>query len=95
MSAYTRPRYAVRLSNPDRRIGDVVNVAVYDRIFCADGHPLGDALVSECECEIVEIGAYWSDQPHGRSGRWYAVSPIEPLPRPSRADRAIVLGGAV
>ena len=82
----------VKIPNPDLNVGQVINVAVCDRITDSAGHPLGDALVGTADCTILSVGAHWSDQPRGMTGRWYDVEPFLPIGSPRFPATERILG---
>ena len=47
----------VKLGNADRKIGDRVNIAICERIYDRDGHPLSDGIVGSVDAVILSIGA--------------------------------------
>ena len=82
----------VKLGNADRAVGLLVNVAVCERIFDGAGHPLSDSIVGAVDAIITSVGSYWSDQPHGESGRYYDVLALGLLPTPRTLGATIILG---
>ena len=82
----------IKIPNTDLCVGQIVTVAVCDRICDADGSPLGDTLVGTADCRILSVGAHWSDQPRGLAGRWYDVEPLMPIGGPRLPATERILG---
>ena len=82
----------VKIQNPDLSVGQIINIAICDRIMDDDGRPLGDALVGTADCRILSVGSHWSDQPHGQAGRWYDVEPLVPIGSPRLPATERILG---
>lgn len=70
--------YSVKLGGTERALGSRVSVAVVERFGDESGG--GEFIIGAMDVEIVGFGAHWSDQTHGRSGYYYEVKPLSPMP---------------
>jgi hypothetical protein len=83
--------YTAKIHNADLGISRKINLAIIERIFDDAGRPLSDAIIGAIDCRIIEIGAYWSNQTRGESGRYYGIVPLAALPV-ARDGREILIG---